>query len=642
MSWIEKLYKTYENNINSIGCGDVPLLPVCHTTQKAQVQIILDIEGEFLRASVVTKTDARTIIPCTEASSGRTSGVTPHPLCDKLQYVAADYTAFGGEKDACFDKYSTLLNSWRRADSTNSKLRAIAEYVMKKRVIADLVNAGILHVDARKQLINQWNSETSTAPELFYLLPGGTDSKGKSKPWQADAFLRWRVECPRDPQSDVWNDRILWQSWITYCGNQSNTKGLCYVTGQTSSLADQHPAKLRNDGDKAKLISSNDSSGFTFRGRFLKAEEACGVGIDVTQKSHNALRWLIARQGRRDGDQAIVAWAVSGVDVPDPIADTFSMLFKGHEETVKRESEYTAQEIGEALKELIGGYSAKIGATEDVLIMGLDSATPGRMAVSFYRELTGSEFLQRVMAWHDLNNGCVWRQYFGKDRIFVGAPAPRDIAECAYGRRLDEKLRKATIERLLPCIVDGTPIPRDLVESCVRRARNRSGLDHWEFEKALGIACALYRHHNKERNYTMTLAADRKTRDYLYGRLLAAADSLESLALWLANEKRPTNAARMMQRFADHPCSTWRTIELSLAPYKARLGGRAHKQLACIDEIMAAFNADEFVADTPLTGEFLLGYHAQRAALRADSANDVQTSDDTNEQETIPQTAEQE
>jgi len=633
MSWIEKLYKTYENNSSSIGLGEKPLLPVCHSTQKAQIQIVLDVDGEFLRASVVAKNDARTIIPCTEESSGRTSGVTPHPLCDKLQYVAADYAQYGGEKEPCYDKYNLLLNSWRSADSSNLKLQAVAQYIMKKKVIADLVSTGILHADKKGQLINQWNGETGSVPEIFLLLGGGVDSKGKRKAWQADAFVRWCVEIAGDAQSDVWNDRVLWESWINYCGHQSNTKGLCYVTGQISRLADQHPAKLRNDGDKAKLISSNDSSGFTFRGRFLQADEACGVGFDVTQKAHSALRWLIARQGRCDGDQAIVAWAVSGVDVPDPIADTFSMLFKGQEEAVKRESEYTAQEIGEALKKLIGGYSATIGATEDVLVMGLDSATPGRMAVSFYRELTGSEFLQRVMSWHDLNTGCVWRQYFGKDRIFVGAPAPRDIAECAYGRRLDEKLRKATIERLLPCIIDGTVIPRDLVESCVRRASNRSGLEYWEFEKALGIACALYKHHNKERNYTMTLEVNRKTRDYLYGRLLASADSLESLALWLAKEKRPTNAARMMQRFADHPCSTWRTIELSLTPYKARLGGRAHKQLASIDEIMSGFKADEFAADTPLTGEFLLGYHAQLAAFKV--LNDQSSDDTNNEQETI-------
>ena len=114
----------------------------------------------------------------------------------------------------------------------------------------------------------------------------------------------------------------------------------------------------------------------------------------------------------------------------------------------------------------------------------------------------------------------------------------------------------------------------------------------------------------------MTLDPTRTTRDYLYGRLLALADSLEEWALKDADEQRQTNAARLMQRFAEHPYSTWRTIELALTPYKARLGGKAWKLLRMIDEVVAAFAPDDFTSDKPLSGEFLLGYHSQREALR--------------------------
>jgi CRISPR-associated protein Csd1 len=113
----------------------------------------------------------------------------------------------------------------------------------------------------------------------------------------------------------------------------------------------------------------------------------------------------------------------------------------------------------------------------------------------------------------------------------------------------------------------------------------------------------------------MALETDRRTRDYLFGRLLAAADLLEALALFLAKEKRETGAVRLMQRFADHPSSTWKTIELSLAPYRARLGARAGKYQKVIDDVMCAFETEEFVSDKPLTGEFLIGYHCQRSKL---------------------------
>jgi CRISPR-associated protein Csd1 len=41
--------------------------------------------------------------------------------------------------------------------------------------------------------------------------------------------------------------------------------------------------------------------------------------------------------------------------------------------------------------------------------------------------------------------------------------------------------------------------------------------------KVFSIACALYRKLNEKEGYDMALEEGRKTRDYLYGRLLALA-----------------------------------------------------------------------------------------------------------------------
>ena len=241
---------------------------------------------------------------------------------------------------------------------------------------------------------------------------------------------------------------------------------------------------------------------------------------------------------------------------------------------------------------------------------------------------------------------CGWPQNFGKDGKFVGAPAPRDIAEAGYGRwdgklnkvKVDEALLKTTAERLLPCVLDGRPTPLDLVLSVCHHASNRAGFkknkegNEEQWEKCLGIACALFKGSQTERDYQMTLEIDRRTRDYLYGRLLAIAERIESVALRVADEKqRDTSAARMMQRFADRPYSTWRTIELALVPYKTRLRvSRApflSKMDKLLDEVMCVFNGEDFTQDAPLSGEFLLGYHCQRQALKpSDDASPAQES----------------
>jgi CRISPR-associated protein Csd1 len=74
-----------------------------------------------------------------------------------------------------------------------------------------------------------------------------------------------------------------------------------------------------------------------------------------------------------------------------------------------------------------------------------------------------------------------------------------------------------------------------------------------------------------------------------------------------------------MQRFADHPCSTWRSIELALTPYKTRLRTNRPTVLLerdkLLDAVIGKFSGEDFISDGKLSGEFLLGYHCQRAAL---------------------------
>ena len=84
MSWMQKLYDTYERCAGNEPAGADPLMPICHSTQQAHIEIVLSGSGEFKRASVLTDKN-NTLIPCTEESAGR-SGKKPksHPLCDKL------------------------------------------------------------------------------------------------------------------------------------------------------------------------------------------------------------------------------------------------------------------------------------------------------------------------------------------------------------------------------------------------------------------------------------------------------------------------------------------------------------------------------------------------------------------------------
>ncbi|MFT4177761.1 MAG: type I-C CRISPR-associated protein Cas8c/Csd1 [Luteolibacter sp.] len=651
MNWIESLYRTYENFLEHVGKekegSDELLLPLSHTTQNAHIEVTLDHEANFISARVLQKSEQKTLVPCTEASGGRSgSKPTCHPLCDKLQYVAGDFVQYGGSVTSGFAddpsephrNYIELLTQWQTT-CPHPKVKIVLDYVRKSSLIQDLLHHKIIPVQANelgKQIfLDEWKDENTPSPGIFSALPPGGSPQ--------DAFVRWAVNIPGDPQSFLHADRSVWESWNDYYKTTQDFKGLCYVTGEENILALQHPAKLRHAADKAKLISANDSSGFTFRGRFTDpdGQQTCGVSFDVTQKAHNTLRWLLARQG--DRNLGIVAWAVTGQDIPSPLVSTPDLLDEEdflnsniNLADAANRTVSTGQPVAAALKKKLNGYRADLGDASSIVVLALDSATPGRMAISYYRELGSSEFLARIESWHV---GASWFQNFSKDKKFIGAPSPFDIAQSAYGSKLDDKLKSATYRRLLPCIIENRPIPTDLVSSCIQRATNRIGLENWEWEKALGIACALYRKQQLETNgheHTMSLERNRTTRSYLYGRLLAVADYLESSELEFSKEDRESNATRLMLRFADRPYSTWRTIELSLAPYRRRLKTRpplgtwiVNRCAEELSDIMSKFSSEDFEDDKKLEGEFLLAFHCQRTALF--TKKDKETPDSTNE-----------
>ncbi|MDD5018666.1 MAG: type I-C CRISPR-associated protein Cas8c/Csd1, partial [Eubacteriales bacterium] len=584
MSWLNELHETYDNCAGKIGQLDEkirPLLPLYHTTLKAHIEITIDADGRFIRADVVDKNGADTIMPCTEGSAARTSKPTPHGLCDKLQYIARDYEKYG-DKDPMFHEYVTQLSGWNASGFSHFMARAVYQYVNNNSVIQDLIDNKILFLDDAGKLMGKWEGPKETKPAIFSVVSNPEES-----------VIRWRVS-----NKMTWMEKTLWESWINFQKSLQKEKSLCYITGETQPSATKHPKYIRNTGDGAKLISSNDTSNYTYRGRFLDAQQACSIGKDVSEKAHNALKWLISKQGWRYGDKVVLVWATGGQDIPDINWDTADMLGDLYEQGIAD----TAKDFADSFNKLISGYATTLDDRTDIILLILDSASPGRLSVLAYKRLSGSDFLQRVKHWHKT---CWWRhEYKFKRPPFWGAPAPRDIAEAAYGRKCDDKLKAATVERLIPCIIDGRPLPADIVNSVVQRAKKRAALETAEFNKLLSIACALYKKYKESEGYTVALERDRKTRDYLYGRLLAVAKSIEGWALHESGENRITGAERLMQRFADNPFTTWKTIDLGLSPYRQKLGNRALKQHKEMLEIMDAFRADDFTDNRPLSGEF--------------------------------------
>lgn len=608
MSWIIKLYETYGN------CSDQAskqifeteafLLPICHTTQNAQIQVTIDEDGNFFHGEVVEKDNAVTVIPCTEDSASR-SGKSPvcHPLCDKLQYLAGDYSKYGGAKgDNFYRDYIVQLSEWCDSAYSNKKVKLILKYLKKGTLIEDLIRSKVLFCDEQGKLMEKWQGEKDNKPSIFKVCQGS----------QSDAFIRFRVVIPGDLAPDLWKDRQVQDDYIQYYLHQLKEGGLCYATGKVIPISEKHSSKIRNSADKAKLISANDNSGFTYRGRFTDKGQVVAVGYDVSQKAHNALKWLVEKQGYYYDGKVILAWGTQNQTIPSIVGDSDELISGLNQED--EIGDLTDEGFANRLNRAIAGYKQDLNHSSEVVIIALDAATTGRMAITFYREMNGDQFLKRIENWH---KKCSWKHTYkliGKEKkriTFVGAPAPKDIVLAAYGNKVNDKLKKAAIERLLPCIVDGTALPRDLVDSVVRRACNPVSMESWEWEKTLSIACALYRKNYKKEELNMALDESITDRSYLYGRMLAVADQIENSAYDKWGE-RTTNAMRYMNVFSQKPFKTWPVIARNLEPYQEKLGLKGKGYSDLLNEIGAKMGFNDYQSDKPLDGLFLLGYYCQK------------------------------
>jgi CRISPR-associated protein Csd1 len=625
VSWISRLCETYDY------CSEVAwnardatsLIPIGHTTQNASVEIIINRDGKFLSARVLDKSDITTVIPCSEDSANRTSKkLAPHPLFDKLQYVAGDYPTYVSSKKSGFDLYVEQLRMWCESQYSHEMVQAILSYVLKKTLIADLIQVKILPVDDSGKILEKWLGDPRQKPEIF-----------KHAGVPTDAFVRFCVEIPGLAEARVWLNQEVRQKFVDYYLNTFSTSDICYATGKMSSIARFSAGKIRNIGDKAKLISSNDNDGFTFRGRFTNADQAMCMSYVASQKSVNALKWLIAKQGYRNGDQVIVSWGTRDEALPSVCGDFWDSYLSTSDENVLPD---TKEEFVSRLNKAISGYSTNLKDNSNVVVMGLDSVTKGRLSITYYRDLSGSELLKRIERWQI---SCSWYPICRRKKTlnkrlaleaFCGAPVPIDIAMAAYGEDLNAPLKKKTILRLLPCIVDGKPLPWDIVASVATRVSRPSSMELLEYNKSLGVACALVRKFYNDRKNTrnpfehynevwkMDLDCLSEDRNYLFGRLLAYARKIEELSIRSSGgSPRQTNAERAMPRFHKLPARTWSELYQKLLPYMAKfrttgpdaLGNRYESEMNAIMESLkvdpAGFN------DASLTPLYLLGYQSQ-------------------------------
>lgn len=628
MGWMQKCAETYDHNKHMIGRvveGKSTLTPLYYIRQKAQIEITLHADGSFLSARELSKEQQETLIPATESSAVRTSGIEAHPLCDQLGYIAfghpnAPELEGANEKERKtnqekYRQYTELLGEWASSAHTHYMVDAVYRYVTGGTLLYDLVNFKLLTIGENGLLQNGKLAGTEPAKCLvrWVVLQDGEISECWLNPKLADCFAAFLAE---KEQGEVQED-------------------LCYVSGVHTKIAGSFPKGISKFDNGAKLLSANDESGFTYRGRFWDSAEAFRVGAEVSQKAHAALAWLTANQGKTYAGQTFVCWNPRGKEIPAFDADDDELFGGAKEEEIGYA--LTMPEYADRLKKAMAGYRQELGDREDILILAMKAATTGRMSITYYNELRSSDYLDRLESWH---RDCVWyscttlKGKFCKEHL--RSPSVGEIIDFCFGSEqgdfvnADPKLHKEHSQRIMHCIVDAASIPRDLAAAVTRKASVRVAYSERNYERLLFVACALIRAYQNGRHYkntdgkeewSMELDTQKRDRSYLFGRLLAVAEKVERSAYSNDEGGREPSAVRLQAAFAAHPRQTWETLEKALIPYYAKLKPGSRKYYRALRDDIVALFAEEDFKNTPLDGSYLLGYCLQRRELNQYNTN---------------------
>ncbi|HHT15542.1 MAG TPA: type I-C CRISPR-associated protein Cas8c/Csd1 [Clostridiales bacterium] len=584
MALLQRAIETYDtlDTLGFVGVYEAdktPLAPIAHWLTAPNIDITIDLEGNFLSVNQVdTKTKGKFIFPVTESSLGRTSGISPHPLCDQLDYFL----------DSCPKKrqpYMDQLFAWEQSSYTHPIIQAVYKYLQKNTIEQDLLSL--------------------------------------TKKYTGKDMVRWIVYGVDEPC--CWKNHELFESYIHYIQSEKTEKSLCMLTGDLSRPAEQHSKGIVAMHGNAKLISANDTSNYTFRGRFKSGDEALSISYLASQKAHNAIKYLTDNHSINIGKRFFVCWNPQGDEVPQP-----SLPFLTPSEPILTMTDYS-----NALSKKLFGWTNTFDFSSIAVVAVFDAATNGRLSVTYYSELQATDFAERLCYWDET---CAW----WNGRYGIQSPALRKMAQIVFGtyRERDNmgwfecddnvlKVLKQQLQRLLVCRIEKALFPYDIVQALVFRCERLYLYSRNIREDLLFVTCAAirkYYYDHKKEVIQLSLDPEKKDRSYQYGRLLALMEKAER-DTYDGDEGREPNAMRLLPIFTQRPLyATKSIIEQLKKAYFPQLRPPLRiwydRQIGEIFTILDSLNTPGY--DAPLNEQYLIGYYLQKQNMYTKKNKEVE------------------
>ena len=584
------------NTVEKFGHPQIVFPTVWHELKAADAEVVITSDGCLVRIrrlerwvtkenengkKIKVRGDCDAVTPVTLYSECRTgSKPAPRPLSDSCKYFAGD---LAHTERKFFDAEMELLHSWNEFAGGNRKLEAVIAYLSKETLAGDIVSSGVLDEVAEKE-----REEALQKLAVRFVISDDT---------------------PERP----WEDGELIRSWDSYMCHMGGRKVVDSVTGVPGYRIHRHGKNILSENANGKLISSSpfeETMLHKLGSRFDDDSQVPCVTWETSVKVHRMLRWLMANRAIR---------------IRDKDSTTFWTCFS-RSEPVHIDFDAIAQETGmpspadygRILRDAIGGKEFEV-PDEDLTVLALDYSSKGRDAFVYYLSVDAGEFFLTLKKWReryriDTQNGYYYPSLF---RIVQDSYGYYDNA--AGTLLVKEAVMKKHLNRLMRCFLEGRDVPGDIVQCAVENVKKTSRTPE-VMMNVLRTADVLLRGGGFG---NMEITDENQSRSFLYGRLLAVYDTIESAAVFKKNLKRtqkvdrPTNATKLWASYVADPENIAPKLHAKvIRGYMKWLSANTRNYYdGLIAEILARID-DSDKSARQLGGEYIIGYTKQKTALR--------------------------
>ena len=558
-----------------------------YSVEKIAFEIWLSPDGDLVAAPDLRVTEKKKLLPrllAVPRSGGpRTSGVRAFFLSDKSSYLLG-------------------------ADP-KLKPAQVAEHFAASRALHHRLLDGVDDAGGRALLafLDRW--DPARAPEL---IPGWDDLAGLNLVIRLVDDHRYLHQRPAL--------RAVWEAEVARQEGESLV-GQCLVTGETGPIARTHPMikGVRGAQTSGAAIVSFTQDCFVSYGHDQGANAPVGgfAAFAYTTALNELLR-PGSDQKLSLGDATVVFWADRQCEAEGVLGQMFNPPLDSAQDTGAEGDRALDPEATDRLRRILhrlrdGQPVADTLADFDpevrFFILGLAAPSESRLAVRFWRETTLGALLDHV--------GAHWRAL----RIEKRHPAEPDfpppwllMRQVALAGK-DENIPPALGPAFLRAMLTGAPYPDALLAAVLERMRAGHGeSEPVSYLRVALIKAWLVRHRPEQKDLEdslMTLNPDRPEASYHLGRLFAALERAQQLAL-------PGINATIKDRYF----GTASAAPRSVFPNLIRLAQHHLSKVETsgwLDRIIGEITGriDDFPSHMPLAdqGLFALGYYHQRNDL---------------------------